>query len=65
MSNGNSVTLVGNVTRDPEPRFTPNGQATASSDWPSIAGGRTARPRSGRKQPLSSMSCAGERWQRT
>ena len=30
MSNGNSVTLVGNVTRDPELRFTPSGQATAS-----------------------------------
>ncbi|MGQ0743321.1 MAG: single-stranded DNA-binding protein [Acidimicrobiales bacterium] len=28
--NGNSVTLVGNVTRDPELRFTPTGQATAS-----------------------------------
>ena len=27
MSNGNSVTLVGNVTRDPELRYTPNGQA--------------------------------------
>ena len=26
----NSVTLVGNVTRDPELRFTPSGQATAS-----------------------------------
>ena len=26
----NVVTLVGNVTRDPELRFTPNGQATAS-----------------------------------
>lgn len=30
MSNGNSVTLVGNVTRDPELRFTPSGQPTAS-----------------------------------
>lgn len=30
MSNGNNVTLVGNVTRDPELRFTPSGQATAS-----------------------------------
>ncbi|HUY64812.1 MAG TPA: single-stranded DNA-binding protein [Acidimicrobiales bacterium] len=30
MSNGNSVTLVGNVTRDPELRFTPTGQATAT-----------------------------------
>jgi single-strand DNA-binding protein len=28
--NGNTVTLVGNVTRDPELRFTPSGQATAS-----------------------------------
>jgi single-strand DNA-binding protein len=28
--NGNSVTLVGNITRDPELRFTPSGQATAS-----------------------------------
>jgi single-strand DNA-binding protein len=30
MSNGNSVTVVGNVTRDPELRFTPTGQARAS-----------------------------------
>jgi single-strand DNA-binding protein len=30
MANGNSVTLVGNVTRDPELRFTPSGQAIAS-----------------------------------
>lgn len=30
MSNGNSVTLVGNVTRDPELRFTPSGQANAT-----------------------------------
>src|SRR3954451_247041 len=30
MANGNSVTLVGNVTRDPELRFTPSAQATAS-----------------------------------
>lgn len=27
---GNSVTLVGNITRDPELRFTPSGQAMAS-----------------------------------
>jgi single-strand DNA-binding protein len=30
MSNGNTIVLVGNVTRDPELRFTPSGQPTAS-----------------------------------
>ena len=27
---GNTVTLIGNITRDPELRFTPSGQATAT-----------------------------------
>jgi single-strand DNA-binding protein len=27
---GNNVTLIGNITRDPELRFTPSGQATAT-----------------------------------
>ena len=30
MSNGNHVSIVGNLTRDPELRFTQSGQATAS-----------------------------------
>jgi single-strand DNA-binding protein len=30
MSNGNSIVLVGNITRDPELRFTPSGQSTAT-----------------------------------
>lgn len=30
MSNGNTIVLVGNITRDPELRFTPGGQPTAS-----------------------------------
>ena len=30
MAPGNSVTVVGNVTRDPELRFTPSGQAVAT-----------------------------------
>ncbi len=30
MSNGNHVTITGNLTRDPELRFTPTGQANAS-----------------------------------
>ena len=29
MSNGNNVTLIGNITRDPELRFTQSGQAMA------------------------------------
>ena len=28
MSAGNSITIVGNITRDPELRYTPSGQAT-------------------------------------
>ena len=30
MANGNTVTVVGNVTRDPELRFTSSGQAVAT-----------------------------------
>jgi single-strand DNA-binding protein len=30
MSNGNHVSITGNLTRDPELRFTPSGQATAT-----------------------------------
>jgi single-strand DNA-binding protein len=30
MANGNNVELVGNLTRDPELRFTPNGQQVAT-----------------------------------
>jgi single-strand DNA-binding protein len=30
MANGNSITVIGNITRDPELRFTPSGQAKAS-----------------------------------
>ena len=30
MANGNTVTVIGNVTRDPELRFTPSGQGVAS-----------------------------------
>ena len=30
MANGNTVTIIGNITRDPELRFTPSGQANAT-----------------------------------
>jgi single-strand DNA-binding protein len=30
MSNGNHISIVGNLTRDPELRFTPSGQATTT-----------------------------------
>jgi len=29
MANGNTITIIGNVTRDPELRFTPSGQANS------------------------------------
>ena len=35
------------------------------SAWRSTDGGRTARPRNGRRRPPSSTSCAGARWRRT
>ena len=41
MSNGNHVSITGNITRDPELRFTPTGQAIANFGWPSTGGGRT------------------------
>jgi single-strand DNA-binding protein len=30
MSTGNTITLIGNITKDPELRFTPTGQATST-----------------------------------
>ncbi len=30
MSTGNNITLIGNITKDPELRFTPTGQATST-----------------------------------
>ena len=46
MATGNNVTIAGNLTRDPELRFTPAGRANASfgvavnSDWTDSAGER-------------------------
>ena len=47
-----TITIVGNLTRDPELRFTPSGQATPPSGWRSTAAGRTARPGVGRGHQL-------------
>ena len=55
----------GNITRDPELRFTPSGQATPPSAWPSTAAGRTARAASGRRRSPSSTSWPGASWPRT
>jgi len=44
------VTITGNLTRDPELRFTPSGQATASfGGWRSTDAAESPRPRSGTK----------------
>ena len=34
MANDNQVTMIGNLTDDPELRYTPNGAAVASSGSP-------------------------------
>ena len=60
----NTVTLVGNVTRDPELRFTPSGQAIATFGLAVNRRCQTQR-RSGRSRPASSTSSAGARWART
>jgi len=62
MAPGNAITLVGNVTRDPELRFTTPARPPPASAWPSIGGGRTARPRSGKRRCRSSTWCVGARW---
>ena len=38
----NSTTITGNLTREPEIRYTQEGQATTHSAWPSTGAGRTA-----------------------
>ena len=43
MANFNKVILAGNLTRDPELRYTPKGMASPKSAWPSTANGK-ARP---------------------
>jgi len=61
---GNSVTLVGNVTRDPELRFTPNGQATASFGLAVNRRWQNRQTQEWEEVTSSSTSCAGARWRR-
>ena len=49
----------GNITRDPELRFTNTGQATSSFGLAVNRRWQIARPRSGRRSPRSSTWCAG------
>ena len=58
MANLNKVMLIGNLTRDPELRYTPKGTAVAESPSPSTASGTTSRDKN-RKKPPSSMSPSG------
>lgn len=52
MANGNNVDLVGNVTRDPELRFTPSGQAVATFG---LAVNRSWTDRNGKKEEATSF----------
>ena len=66
MAPGNTVTLVGNCTRDPELRFTlerPGGRHLRPRGQPSLA--EPPDQRVGRSRSRSSTSPAGSRWPRT
>ena len=65
MSTATTTTIVGNLTRDPEIRYTREGQATTSLGVAVNRRGRTARPTSGRSRPRSSTSSPGGTWPRT
>ena len=68
MPTDNSVILVGNITRDPELRFTNTGQPDRLPlrVGQSTAGGRIARPKSG-EEATSLLRCGvlARRWPRT
>ncbi len=61
----NTITVVGNITREPELRFTASGQPPSASGWPSTGAGRTARPTPGRRRSATSTSSPGGSWPRT
>ena len=66
MANGNNVALVGNITRDPELRFTPTGPGHGhlrAGREPAVA--EPPDPGMGGGHRRSSTSCAGARWPRT
>ena len=50
----NTITIVGNITRDPELRFTPSGQAVASFGVAVNRRWQNRQTRSGRSRPPSS-----------
>src|SRR3974377_426276 len=58
MSNGNTVTLVGNITRDPELRFTPSGQPTATFGLAATRRWQTRTPQEwGEATPFFDIVC--------
>jgi hypothetical protein len=66
MVTDNTVTLIGNLTDDPELRFTANGAAVAKfrlAVTPPAASARATSGPTGR--PASSASPAGGSWRRT
>ena len=61
----NTPTICGNLTREPEIRYTKEGQATAKWVWRSTGAGRTRPAGSGRKPRRFSTSSARVTWPRT
>ena len=62
----NTTTITGNLTREPEIRYTREGQATAQlgrGRQPTLAGPGDPGVAGGRRR--SSTSCAGGTWPRT
>jgi hypothetical protein len=58
MATDNTVTLIGNLTDDPDLRFTANGAAVANFRWPSPPASAKATP-GPMGRPASSASPAG------
>jgi hypothetical protein len=61
----NTTTITGNLTREPEIRYTKEGQATAQLGVAVNRRWQDRAPRNGRRRRRSSTSCAGVTWPRT
>jgi hypothetical protein len=61
----NKVILVGNLGRDPETKYMPNGDAVPTSRSPRPTNGRTRRAATRRKKPSGTASRSSAAWPRS